>query len=75
MIRVVRVPAIAAFILIALIAGNGSYRAYRVRAQTSTTVQIMTGSVGQYLSDVNGMTLYTFSADQANSGSSACTGA
>jgi predicted lipoprotein with Yx(FWY)xxD motif len=35
-------------------------------------VQVMTGSAGQYLSDVNGMTLYTFSADQANSGSSAC---
>jgi predicted lipoprotein with Yx(FWY)xxD motif len=31
----------------------------------------MTGSVGQYLADVNGMTLYIFSADQANSGSSA----
>jgi predicted lipoprotein with Yx(FWY)xxD motif len=35
----------------------------------------MTGSVGQFIADANGMTLYTFSADQQGSGSSACTGA
>jgi predicted lipoprotein with Yx(FWY)xxD motif len=33
----------------------------------------MTGSRGQYLADANGLTLYVFSGDQANSGSSACT--
>jgi predicted lipoprotein with Yx(FWY)xxD motif len=36
-------------------------------------VQVMTGSRGQqYLADANGLTLYVFSLDQANSGSSAC---
>jgi predicted lipoprotein with Yx(FWY)xxD motif len=74
MIRAVRIPAIAAFILVALIGGSGSYRASSIGAQTSTTVQIMTGSVGQYIADANGMTLYTFSADTQNSGTSACTG-
>jgi predicted lipoprotein with Yx(FWY)xxD motif len=75
LIRAVRIPAIAAFILVALIGGSGSYRASSIGAQTSTTVQIMTGSVGQYIADANGMTLYTFSADSPNSGTSACTGA
>ncbi|HTE85877.1 MAG TPA: hypothetical protein VK821_14205 [Dehalococcoidia bacterium] len=77
MVRVVRAlrwPAIAALLALASVAGGGSNGAAPASAQASTTVQIMTGSVGQYLADANGMTLYVFSADQANSGASACAG-
>jgi Raf kinase inhibitor-like YbhB/YbcL family protein len=37
-------------------------------------VQVMAGSSGPYLADLNGMTLYVFSADQLGSGTSACNG-
>jgi predicted lipoprotein with Yx(FWY)xxD motif len=73
-IRSLRWPALAALVVIAGIAGTGSRWTSAVQAQAMTTVQIMTGSVGQYLADANGNTLYVFSADQANSGASACNG-
>jgi predicted lipoprotein with Yx(FWY)xxD motif len=73
--RSLRLSAIAALVVAASCAGSGATRAVTpVSAQTSTTIQIMTGSVGSYLADANGLTLYVFSGDTANAGTSACNG-
>jgi predicted lipoprotein with Yx(FWY)xxD motif len=57
--------------IVAWVALSGS--AHIVRAgMIVPAVQVMTGSNGQYLADINGMTLYVFSADQSGSGTSAC---
>lgn len=73
-IRRLRNPAIAVLILVGFVAAGAAQHASVANAGMAASVQIMNGSAGQYLADANGMTLYVFSADQANSGTSACTG-
>jgi Raf kinase inhibitor-like YbhB/YbcL family protein len=62
-----------AIAIVAWLALGGS--AHTARAgMVVLAVRVMTGSSGQYLADINGMTLYVFSADQSGSGTSACNG-